>query len=367
MQTHSNLAKLTVVLAAVLFGSCSDSDPLILAPEPTLPVQVANYAEPEHATSFWINQSAYTVTDEGATLGRVLFYDKILSKNNKVSCGSCHAQNVGFADPLPFSEGINAQILTRHTPAISNCYDDEFLFWDGRAGSLHELALKPIRNHKEMGLDETEFMIAKIHKASYYEELFTAAFGDHEVTEERIASAISQFITSMISGNSKLDRTNAGEESFSQVEDMGRNIFFGEGRCYQCHSGLDFNVRGGFFGGWGPSRANIGLDKEYADNGFGVFDPKATGEFKIPTLRNIAKTAPYMHDGRFASLKDVINHYNKNIADHPNLAVELRDWVTNDPARLGLDEAQVNSLIKFLETLTDDRYLSDPKFSDPFD
>ena len=367
MTTQSMFAKLTFVLAVIIITSCTDKESLIYAPEPVLPVQVANYAEPEHSTSFWIDESLYQVTDAGATLGRVLFYDKILSKNNRVSCGSCHAQEVGFADPVPFSEGINAQILSRHTPAISNCYDDEFLFWDGRAGTLHELALKPIRNHKEMGLDETDFMIAKINKAPYYNALFESAFGDNEVTEDRIANAMAQFISSMISANSKFDRANAGDEALSQVEEQGRNIFFGEGRCYQCHSGLDFNVRGGFFGGWGPSRANIGLDQEYADNGFGVFDPKIEGEFKIPTLRNIAKTAPYMHDGRFATLNDVVNHYNKNIADHPNLAFELRDWNTDGPARLGLDEAQVNALIKFLETLTDEDFLSDAKFADPFE
>lgn len=367
MTTQSILTKLTVVLAVIMLTSCTDKEPLIFAPEPTLPAQVANYAEPTHSESFWIDDNLYQVTNEGATLGRVLFYDKILSMNNRVSCGTCHAQEVGFADPVAFSEGINAQILSRHTPAISNCYNDEFLFWDGRAGTLHELALKPIRNHKEMGLDETEFLIAKINKAPYYNALFTDAFGDSEVTEDRIAKAMAQFVSSMISGDSKFDRVNAGTEEYSLAAQQGQNIFFGEGRCYQCHSGLDFNVRGGFFGGWGPARANIGLDEEYADDGFGVFDPNIAGEFKIPTLRNIAKTAPYMHDGRFETLRDVVNHYNKNIANHPNLSLELRDWGTDGPARLGLDEAQVSALVKFLVTLTDEGYLSDPKFSDPFD
>jgi len=366
MKTQTYFSRFTVVLVALLIVSCTGKDPLIITQEPTLPSQVSNYSEPDHATSFWIDQNAYNVTDDGATLGRVLFYDKILSKNNRVSCGSCHFQESGFADPVQFSEGINAQVLTRHTPSISNCYNDEFLFWDGRAGSLHDLALKPIRNHKEMGLDETEFMIAKIDRAPYYKDLFSAAFGDTEVTEDRIASAIAEFISSMISGNSKYDRVLAGEEAFAEVENQGRNVFFGEGRCYQCHSGLDFNVRGGFFGIWGPSRANIGLDEEYADQGFGVFNSDIEGEFKIPTLRNIAQTAPYMHDGRFATLRDVVNHYNENIADHPNLSVELRDWNTNDPVRLGLDEIQVNALIRFLETLSDERYMSDVKFADPF-
>ncbi len=157
---------------------------------------------------------------------------------------------------------------------------------------------------------------------------------------------------------------------FTDLELKGQNVFFGEGRCYTCHSGLDFNNRG-FFGGpiggeW-ASTANIGLDEVYADNGAGELDPERLGEFKIPTLRNIGVTAPYMHDGRFASLEEVINHYNKNIADHPNLSPELQDWEHGGPARLGLDEIQVQGLIAFLNMLTDEQFLSDSKFSDPFE
>jgi cytochrome c peroxidase len=366
MKTITNFTRFSFVFAMITLLSCSDREALIFAPEPELPVQTANYSTPDHAGTFWIDVTKYHVTDDGATLGRVLFYDKILSKNNTVSCGSCHSQQIGFADPVPFSEGINAQLLTRHTPAISNCYDDEFLFWDGRSANLQDLALKPVRNHKEMGLDETEFMIAKINKAPYYDALFASAFGDGTVTEERIADALSQFLGSMISGNSKYDRSLANEDTLSQIEFDGQAVFFGQGRCYQCHSGQDFNTRGGFFGGWGPSRANIGLDEEYSDDGFGVFDSDALGEFKIPTLRNIAVTAPYMHDGRFETLTDVVNHYNENIADHPNLSSELQDWNTDGPARLNLSDYQVSTLVKFLGTLTDEVYLSDPKFADPF-
>jgi len=358
-------------IAALFITACADKDPVILAPEPQLPAQLANYENPEITESFWIDEARYKVTDEGASLGRVLFYDKILSKTNRVSCGSCHAQAAGFADPVPFSEGVNGDLLSRHTPSIANAYDDAFLFWDGRSGSLEDLALRPVRNHKEMGIDETEFIIAKVEKASYYDDLFTAAYGDNKVTEERIADAMAQFISSMISGQSKFDKVNAGLAQYTDLEMMGQSTFFGEGRCYQCHSGLDFNSRGFFFGGpnggeW-ESTANIGLDVVYADNGAGELDPERLGEFKIPTLRNIARTAPYMHDGRFASLSDVINHYNNNIADHPNLAQELRDWETDGAIALGLDEVQVQSLIAFLNTLTDEAYLSDPKFSDPFE
>ena len=362
---------LTISLLVTL-TACVDDETVIYAPEPILNVELADYATPSHPSSFFLDESAFVVDDATATLGRVLFYDKSLSRTNKVSCGSCHQQQAGFADPVQFSEGIRGQILTRHTPAISNAYDDQFLFWDGRSGSLNDLSLRPIRNHKEMGLAETDFIIAKVNKAPYYSDLFTAAYGDDKVTDERISTALAHFMTSMISANSKYDKVMAGESFFSDIEQIGQNVFFSDGRCYQCHLGQDFNVRGGFiidpiFGGeWGDQRANIGLDEEYTDDGFGTFNSELAGQFKIPTLRNISRTAPYMHDGRFATLEDVINHYNNNIANHPNLSPELQDWATGGPARLGLDDIQVQGLVAFLNTLTDYDFLGDKKFSDPF-
>jgi len=129
-------------LAVLTLTACADKDPVILVSEPELPAQLANYEDPEISSNFWIDESRYNVTDEGATLGRVLFYDKILSKTNKVSCGSCHLQEAGFADPVPFSQGVNGDLLTRHTPGIANNYDDPFLFWDGRSGRRRLTALR---------------------------------------------------------------------------------------------------------------------------------------------------------------------------------------------------------------------------------
>ena len=230
--THLLLLGLIMTLAIT---SCVDDKPQIAAPEPVLPATLANYEEPQVSNGFWLNESKYYVTNEGATLGRVLFYDKSLSKNNRVSCGSCHKQNAGFADESAFSRGINDQILTRNTPAIINCYDDIFFFWDGRAETLEDLALRPVRNHREMGLEDPEFLVAKIRARPYYEKLFTAAFGSADVNENRIANALAQFMSSMVSGNSKFDRWNAGEAELSPLEQQGHSVFFGEGRCYQCH------------------------------------------------------------------------------------------------------------------------------------
>jgi cytochrome c peroxidase len=246
------------------------------------------------------------------------------------------------------------------------------LFWDGRAKSVKDLVLKPVRNHKEMGLDDMDFLVAKIQKASYYEPLFEEAYGSDAINKENIADALGQFLSSMITGQSKYDEVMAGNAQFTALEQEGSNVFFGEGRCYQCHGGLDFNSRGSFFidvfpfgGGWDPA-ANIGLDEVYTDQGMGEFDQQFEGVFKIPSLRNVAVTPPYMHDGRFASLDEVLNHYSENIADHPNLAGELRDWNTGGPGRLNLSHEDKSALISFLGTLTDEKFMHDPKFSDPF-
>jgi cytochrome c peroxidase len=364
-----------LALASILFISCQQDSPAISLRTPELPAQLANYASPEVSEGFWIDESKFRVSDAGATLGRVLFYDKILSKDNTVSCGSCHLQEKAFADPVAFSTGINGQILSRNTPAITNIYDDPFLFWDGRARSVNDLVLKPVRNHKEMGLGDMDFLVQKIQKAPYYAPLFEQAYGNNAINGENIADALTQFLCSMISGNSKYDEFNAGKAQLTAVEQQGSNIFFGEGRCYQCHSGLDFNSRGGFFididpffpfGGWGDPSANIGLDKVYADQGMGEFVPEREGVFKIPSLRNVALTGPYMHDGRFATLEEVVSHYSDNIADHENLASELLDWNTGEAMRLHLSVEQKSALVSFLETLTDAALVREEKYSDPF-
>lgn len=316
------------------------------------------------------------ITDAGATLGRVLFYDKILSIDNTVSCGSCHHQDIGFSDQARVSQGIDNQVTDRNAPSISNLYDDNLLFWDGRSTNLNDLVLQPVRNHKEMGMENMDFLVTKIKAAPYYQELFTKAYGDAEVTSTRVADAMAQFVRSMIGCDSEMDRQFSAEQPLSAQAEEGRNIFFGKGTCYNCHSGPDFNDRGGFFDpffppngggfGWAQDIADIGLDEAYTDVGMGVFDPKLVGVFKIPSLRNVAMTAPYMHDGRFATLEEVVNHYNNGIKKSPNLDNVFKSWDTGDAIKLGLSDGEVSSLVAFLHSLTDDNYMNDERFADPF-
>jgi cytochrome c peroxidase len=371
--------RLTLIslLSLVVWISCEKDAFKTEIKYPTLPDVAYNYAPKWGGLHSQMDGQDIGITDAGATLGRVLFYDKILSITNTVSCGSCHHQADAFADPVQFSEGIQNQLTTRNAPPISNLYDDNLLFWDGRSTSVNDLVLEPIRNHKEMGMEDMSFLVTKIKAAPYYGNLFTKAFGDEEVTKDRIADAMTQFVKSMVGCNSLMDQCSSTGTALPPLAEQGRNVFFGNGLCYNCHSGPDFSDRGGFFFdpffppgggqfGWAQDIADIGLDKEYQDVGMGIFDPLLVGVFRIPSLRNVALTAPYMHDGRFATLDEVVNHYNSGIQRSPNLDQIFRSWDTGDAIILGLSESDKSALVAFLHTLTDEHYMADTRFSDPF-
>lgn len=373
MKSKHLISLLSGFFAMALVFSCqnADEDLPYKSESLELPETLFNYAEPElpvGLADFITNDPDFNVTDAGATLGRVLFYDKKLSLTNNISCGSCHLQEKAFADVGKGSVGFEGGVTTRNSLAITNpVLEDEF-FWDLRESDLKSMVLKPIENHIEMGMEDIDKLPGKIKNADYYPELFKAAFGDAEITESRIAESLRQFLSSMLTMNSKWDRGNWGSNLTAQ-EQEGMNVFFGQGLCYQCHSGNNFNEAEGFFGpggGWDTRRAaNIGLEEHYEDAGLGVHEANSEGVFKVPSLRNVGLTAPYMHDGRFETLDDVVDHYNENIADHDNLDERLRDWNGN-PWRLQLTEQQQDALVAFLHTLTDDEFVQDKKYSDPF-
>lgn len=310
------------------------------------------------------------VTNEGATLGRVLFYDKIMSLNNSIACASCHKQSSAFSDGMASSEGFGGKFTPRNSMSIVNPFFNNNMFWDSRTPTVKQLTLQPVFNHLEMGMESMDKLIAKIASTSYYPALFKGAYGTEEVNAERISDAMTQFLCSMISANSKFDK---GEEdnfaSFTSIEKHGKDLFFGTtAKCSQCHAGGNFSAPdfpGGEYGtppnGGADKKgtANIGLDKVYRDNG------KSDGQFRIPSLRNIALTAPYMHDGRFTSLDQVIEHYNSGIQNHPSLDPKLKGS-NGMPQRLNLSDYDKMALVAFLKTLTDQQLLTDQKFSDPF-
>lgn len=354
------------------FQACKkDNDKIYKAERQlNLPAITSNYSDfhiPERANSFGFTPIDNTdITDEGATLGRVLFYDTKLSVSNELACAGCHFQEKGFSDPVALSQGVINNETPRNSQTIVNCITQQTFFWDSRIQDLNEMVLEPIKNHNELGFEKTADLVKKLRNIDYYPALFEKAFGTPEISEERLASALAQFLRSMFSSNSKFDNVLDTEDTniLNSAELRGMTVFMEKANCNGCHGGFDLR------GSWGDDWANIGLDEEYKDNGMG--SPSINGNFigqngvfKVPSLRNIAVTAPYMHDGRFATLREVINHYNEGIADHPNLDWRLKG--NNGPIKMNLSEQEINDLIAFLGTFTDHQFLNDPRFSDPFE
>lgn len=305
------------------------------------------------------------VTDHGATLGRVLFYDAKLSLNNQIACASCHHQDKGFSDGTKFSTGFDGELTKRNASSIVNPSDMQTFFWDAREDDLKEMVLQPIKNHIEMGMDNFDALEKKLGQLDYYKPLFQNAFGDEHVTRERIAEAMSQFLNSMITTNSRFDDAIPGSwgvqnpGALTLQQQQGMNLFFGQAQCGVCHnpsSGFNF---------FNETFASIGLDENPVDKGLGANQPGMDGMFKIPSLRNVALTGPYMHDGRFSTLREVVDHYSDNIANTPNLHWTLRDF-SGQAMRMNLSDTDKENLVAFLNALTDQQYVNDPKFSDPF-
>jgi cytochrome c peroxidase len=314
------------------------------------------------------------ITDQGATLGRVLFYDKNLSKNRTVSCASCHQQANGFSDPLRLSTGFEGGHTRRHSMSLvfARYYQHGRFFWDERAATLEQQVLLPIQDVVEMGLTLTELEY-RVRSQPYYEPLFNDAFGNGTVNADRISRALAQFVRSIVSYQSKYDAgramvANPGQPfpNFTPQENQGKQLFFqpvnaGGGGCFGCHTSEAFinSPRGPLNNGLDPiSSTDRGAFESQAR-------PDLLGAFKTTTLRNIADSAPYMHDGRFATLDEVVEHYNSGVQAHPNLAPALRN-PAGEPLRLNLSAAQKSALVAFLHTLSDPVMRADPKYANPF-
>jgi cytochrome c peroxidase len=322
---------------------------------------------------FFMSGQRVLVTNEGATLGRVLFYDKLLSLNNSVSCGSCHHQSKAFSDGLALSLGFEGRITTRSSMAIINPQMSNNLFWDSRSFTINDLSLAPVQNHIEMGMEDLNVLTKKLQETKYYPSLFQKAFGTSAITETAISSALSQFIASITTSHSKFDEGRANNFSnYTQLENAGRAIFnSAEAKCATCHAGPNLSAPdqpGGEYGGQTfntgsasdvRGTTNIGLDIIPNDVG------RKDGMFKIPSLRNIALTAPYMHDGRFKTLRDVIDHYSSGIKPAQNLDKKFKN-ADGSVKHIQLSESDKTALIAFLNTLTDYEFIKDEKYSNPF-
>jgi len=306
------------------------------------------------------------MTDNGATLGRLLFYDPRLSLNNTVSCATCHRQETGFAQSASKSEGYEGMMTGRNSPAIINAFAKSSFFWDGRATSLEEMGLMPGQNHLEMGMEKLDVMEKKLSAVSYYPALFKKAFGTEEITHQEISFALAQFVRSIVSVRSKMDKSQL------DAQELAGNQAFIKFNCGRCHAGNNFGGDPLFISYYGTSpvnnSANIGLDVEYADKGIAALtgNPSSNGAFMIPSLRNLAFSAPYMHDGRYKTLAEVIEHYDSGIQPSPALDHVLLDSVAQTPLKMHMTADEKSALAAFLLTLSDESITTDVKFSNPF-
>ncbi len=379
------MKKLSVLLLLAIFSTllivaCTKEKKVgetqlsVLEPQlPSEPYEYTSFVQPAH-----IPPTRLPIENNKATLGRVLFYDKMLSINNTIACASCHIQLYAFSDGQKVSMGVTPVKTKRNSLAIMNPDRENGFFWDLRESSLQTMVLKPIQNHIEMGFDKMDNVVANIQQTPYYNDLFVKAFGSSDVTEAKIGEALANFLASMRSHQSKYD---IGKQSnfanFNNMELLGKELFTEKLYCKNCHVEPDFTTS------WGGV-ANIGLDLDYDDEGTGDLPDNnddrnfigPNGGFKIPSLRNIELTAPYMHDGRFKTLEEVIEHYNSGVQNHPELDWNLKAIIdkstgqvtglSDQPIRLELSTIDKAALVAFLKTLTDHSYVNDVRFSDPF-
>jgi cytochrome c peroxidase len=343
---------------------------------PSTPFNYANPSLPAYLNTPPIQGQVNTpstnpITDNGATLGRVLFYDKNLSVNNTVACASCHKQSFAFADPVVKSNGFNGGLTDRNAMPLTDAkyYPNGRFFWDQRAATLEDQVLQPIQNSIEMGMTLANLEI-KLRGLAYYPPLFQKAFGDNNITSDRISKALAQFVRSIISFQSKYDAGRgafpAGPlppgtnfANFTPQENQGMQIFLGpQGGCAPCHGSETFTA---------PQEKNNGLDLATVDRGFGAVlnNTNFDATFKVGSLRNVELTAPYMHDGRFTTLDQVVEHYSSGVKNHPNLSPQLR-LPNGQPRLANLTVQEKAALVAFLKTLTDVNMLADVKYSSPF-
>lgn len=411
-----NKSKLILFLLFALIISCSSDGEIEIASDETttveadenslaelnLPEEYFNYANielPDYytasefpvqfqfqaVTAYDNTPSNNLTTDAGATLGRVLFYDEKLSANSTISCASCHKAEHGFSDPGILSEGFDGGLTRRHSMGLANArfYAGRQFFWDERAETLEDQVLMPFQDEVEMGLTLSQ-LVQIVNDQTHYPTLFNNAFGDETITSDRISKALAQFIRSLVSVTSKYDHARSEVSSplvdfpgFTTQENQGKQLFYAPrqltngvmGNCVGCHQTEAFV---------GPFPVtNIPLSTFATTNGLdatsitdlGVNEATGNindiGKFKIPSLKNIAIRPPYMHDGRFATLEEVIDHYSSGIQNHSSLINPLVNE-NGEVGQFNFTQVEKEALIAFLNTLTDEQMMNDEKYSNPF-
>ena len=369
----ARILAITIVLsAAFAFASCRGADDRgARAPTP-----LEGFSAPFVFGKFEVPPDN-PLTQESVGLGRRLFYDPRLSGTNTVSCSSCHMQRLAFTDGRPTAVGGTGKPLTFNSMSLANLmWGPRHFFWNGRASSLEEQALVPIQHPDEMAQDLDE-LVKELGEDETYRKLFDVAYG--EISPATFAAGLASFLRTLVSSNSRYDQFLRGEIALSEIEELGRKLFMAHpdvkasrrgANCIDCHSQF---LTSGFstqFDGF----TNNGLDTE-KNLPAGLQEvtgwPEHRGMFKVPTLRNIALTAPYMHDGRFNTLEEVLNHYDHGIRKSSTLSPLIMEADnlhkdSEDRISLNLNDGERTGIIAFLHTLTDEEFVTAERFSNPF-
>ncbi len=330
---------------------CSDGEQIKERnPTPVVLAAPANFPEPVY------DLVANPLTEEGIALGKMLFYDPALSRDNTISCGFCHQQPTAFTHHgHDVSHGIGDQLGRRNSLPVQNLLWYRNFFWDGGVHNLDLVPLNAISNPVEMD-EETPNILRKLEGQQKYKDLFKAAFGSEEINSTRFLQSLTQFMATMISANSRYDRYVRNEGIELTPNELKGEVLFRQ-HCGSCHS------------------TDLFTDQSFRNNGFSTADdlikdsgreeitlnPDDRGKFKVPSLRNVEYTAPYMHNGKLNSLEDVLNFYASGVQVSPTLDPLL---IQGDQAGINLTVDERSNLIDFLKTLTDEEFLSDRRFSE---
>lgn len=345
-----------VALWAWVAGCKQASQETPIPPTPQQPGTLINWKTPANFPAPTYDFKQNPLTKEGVLLGRTLFYDPLLSQDGTVSCGFCHSPLTGFAHTdHPVSHGIRNQQGTRNVPGIQNVAWKQTFFWDGGVTNLDLLAISPIQNPVEMG-ETMPNVLSKVRSSGRYRPLFRAAFGSDSISSERFLKALSQFMLTMTSSNAPYDKVMRKEAGAAQSEAARRGyVLFGQ-KCASCHKEPFFTDQ---------SFRNNGLPQGKTDDKGRYLITAQDADlykFKVPSLRNIEFTPPYMHDGRFSSLQQVLRHYASGVQDSPYLDPLLKQngQVGASTPGIPMTQQEQNDIIAFLYTLTDHTYLQNP-------
>ncbi|MBK8242490.1 MAG: c-type cytochrome [Saprospiraceae bacterium] len=352
-----------IIINFVFISACEQNEPEmvpVLDPTPYV-LKIGDFPTPDLPAD-------NPLTIAGVQLGRMLFYEKKLSKDLSQSCADCHQQKDAFSDIRRFSVGVDKLEGDRQAMAVMNlAWHNNGLFWDGRAATVRDQSLGPIQNPIEMH-ETLPSVVVKLSADKKYKDQFIRAFGTDSITALKMSLAMEQFMFTMVSTESKYDKSLRGTDSLSASEERGRKLFFTEfdptnkfrgAECFHCHASANFT---------NDDYMNNGLDNDSQFKDLGRYKvtnlDKEKARFKVPSLRNIEHTAPYMHDGRFATLEEVIDHYNSGVKNSKTVDQLLQYNLQPGGLKLTLEEKA--DLIAFLKTLSDTNFLTNAAFKTPF-